>query len=130
MPYTPPTVAQFRARYPVAFPATVDDAVIEAALAEALSQVDTEWIEADYQPAIMAYAAHMLTTEGVGATVAAQFSGFRSLQIGSLALTRSDSGGREGTLEATVFGQRYLELLSRNKGGPRVIRAGANQNRV
>lgn len=128
MPYTTPTAAQLKTRYP-AF-AAVDAAVIDAVILEALSVVDTSWIEADYQPAVMLYAAHLMTMEGVGATTEAQLAGFKSLQVGSLSLTRSDNATAAGTLTSTTFGTRFLDYLRRNKAGGAVALAGTQEGRL
>lgn len=122
MPYTTPTAAAFKVRYP-AFDA-VADATIEAALAEAAGRVDTSWVEADYQPALMAYAAHLLTLDGMGSSTEAQLSGIRSLSVGSLSITRAIADSASGaSITSTSYGLRYLELLQANRGGPRVAQA-------
>lgn len=62
MPYTVPTSAQFKLRFPVY--ASESDERINSILLEASSSVDQSWVEADYQPAIMYLAAHLLATSG------------------------------------------------------------------
>lgn len=65
MAHTPPTLAQFRALFPEF--ADVADASVQFALDEATRFVTTQWIERDYQPAIMFLAAHFLFLAKLGA---------------------------------------------------------------
>lgn len=125
MPYTTPTAAAFKVRYPKF--AAVADETIDAMLAEAAATaVDTTWIEATYQPAIMAYAGHEMVGEGLGTDVDAQLGGFKRLKVGPLELERDT--GRSGSTSSlqdyyatTVYGRQYWRLLRANKGGPRVV---------
>lgn len=118
MSYTVPSAADLKARYP-AFNAVADSAV-SAAIADAATQVDVSiWGEADYDRAIMLYAAHQMTMNGLGATNEAQMSGFRSLSIGSLSLTSSSEASTKvgSGLDATNFGRQFKALLRRNSPG-------------
>lgn len=128
MAYDVPTAAALKARYPVF--SAVDDAVVNAAIVDAQSMVDSSWIEADYQPALMLYAAHLMTSDGIGATTEAQLAGFKSLQVGSLSLTRSDNAGAAGELTSTTFGTRFLTYLRRNKAGGAVALGGTQEGRL
>lgn len=126
MPYTIPTAAELKARYP-AF-ASVADAYVDAIILEASGRVDSTWREADYQPAIMALAGHTMTVEGVGDDVSAQLKGFKRLKVGPLELERDLSLGKiTSDLQTTVYGQRYLTLLRLNKPGVAVAKAGEVQ---
>ena len=124
MPYTLPTADQLKTRYP-AFSAVADETV-EAAIQDASRSVDTTWVEGDYQPAVMALAAHMMTMEGTGADVQAQLKGFKRLKVGPLELERDGSGSSvdAGGYGSTVYGQQYARLLMLNKAGPRVVVVG------
>ena len=122
MPYTTPWASDLKTRYP-AFDA-VADATIEAAITDAGRRVDTSWLEDDYQPAIMALAAHIMTTEGLGSSISAQLAGLKSLRVGPLSLERELSGSlNAGSLGSTVYGQRFLELLRLNHPGVAVAEA-------
>lgn len=120
MPYEVPAPADLKARFPAL--AGVADAVIAVALAEAQGRVDRSWPENDYQPALLLYAAHVLTLDGHGTGAEAEMaragaSGFQSMKSGSLSLDRGDgfsatAGGSD--LAQTGYGRRFLEMVRRN----------------
>lgn len=126
MPYTTPTLEQFRTKFPTF--SGVADATINAASDEARSSVDTTWIEADYQPAILYLAAHILTIDG--ALIAASDLGgaggivgaglVSDMKVGDVSVKMAGSasgGGGSGFSSGyatTPYGRRYLELLRRN----------------
>jgi hypothetical protein len=116
--YVVPTAAILKARFP-AF-AAVDDAVVTSAIAEGTGRVDTTWPEADYQIAIMLFAAHTMTLDGLGTSTEAQLLGFTTLKISSLELQRS-AGSKEtgalGSLESTSYGVRFKQLVRKNFPG-------------
>ncbi|TQI72913.1 uncharacterized protein DUF4054 [Bosea sp. AK1] len=125
MPYTLPTAADFRAKFP-AF-AAVGDPTVTLAIQEASSSVDESWIEADYQPAILYLAAHILVVDGaitdglgLGAVGGAIAAGVLSeAKVGDVT-AKLASGGNSGGSSAsgygsTAFGSRYLQLLRRNQ---------------
>lgn len=115
MAYLVPTADQLQARFP-AF-AAVDDAVVTSAIAEAAGRVDDTWAEADYQLAIMLYAAHVMTSDGLGTSDDTLFAGLRSVTIGPLSFSSvplDQQSSASGGLRATSFGRRYLEILRRN----------------
>lgn len=123
MPYTLPTATELKTRYPKF--AAVADATVTAVILDASRSVDQSWFEEDYQPAIMALAAHMLVLEGLGADVAAQLQGFKSLTVGPLQLVRDEGiSAEKNWYLQTGYGQRYWQLLLANKGGPRVVTPG------
>lgn len=66
MPYTAPTAADLKARYP-AF-AAVADVTVTAVLADALLDVGETWIEDHRAPAMLALAAHWLQSQGANAS--------------------------------------------------------------
>lgn len=123
MPYTTPTATQLKARYPKF--ASVADATVDAVIADALRSVDNTWVEGDYQPAIMALAAHMMVLEGLGQDTAARLQGFKSLTVGPLQLVRDtgvqNSGVGTEWYALTSYGQTFYRLAFANKGGPRVV---------
>jgi hypothetical protein len=118
MAYTAPTAADLKSRFP-AFAAVADD-TITAALNDAARMVDETWTEADFAPARMLYAAHVMTLDGVGKTTEAQLQGFSKLSIGPLSLERATQDAQPGELKSTSFGRSFIELRRRNRGGPRV----------
>lgn len=124
MAYVRPTPADFRAKFPVL--ASLPDATIQLALTEAAGRVDTSWSEADYAPAQLYLAAHILTRDGHGPqaqTAGLQAQGVKSFKSGTLSAEFRDAPG--GSPYATTsYGASYLELLERNAGGLLVARAG------
>lgn len=128
MAYEIPTAANLQAKYP-AF-AAVADATIDVWLADAsTSAVDTSWREADYAPAIMAFAAHRMALLDIGAhgqVAGYARQGVTSLRSGSFGVSLDADKAKaaaSGALDATPYGQEYKRLLAANKGGPRVIAA-------
>lgn len=115
-----PTRADLKARFPKF--AGVDDAIIDAALAEAARLVDDSWPEADYAPGRLLYAAHVLTLDGFGEGTEAQLNAegvgdFQSIRLGSLSLSRfsKDAATQTGsaTLDvwnSTTYGKRFYAL--------------------
>jgi len=121
MAYVLPTPADLKTYIP-AF-ADVADATIQLYLDGA--QVDTSWIEADYQPAIMLWAAWAMTDSGIGTggeLGAAVASGVASLKSGTLSVTFSSAATDAEGYETNGYGKRFLALYRKNRAGPRVIR--------
>lgn len=117
MPYVVPTVAELQTRYPVFL--GVDDAVISAVIVDAARNVDATWLEADYQPAIMALAAHMLVEEGAtGRDV--EFAGaITSSKLGDAqdsysGLTAAQAAGE---FSSTAYGRKFMQLRALNCQG-------------
>jgi hypothetical protein len=127
MPYTIPTLLDFRTRFP-AFDSS-EDTQIEQLLVEASNAIDQSWIETDYQPAILYLTAHLLATDNSDAEAEVEVGG----QTGAIAaesfggLSVSYATGNSGSLSAsekygsTEFGRRFLALLRANRGGPVAI---------
>lgn len=133
MAYDVPTAATLKAKYP-AF-ADVADATVDVHLADAAATaVDTSWREADYAPAIMAFAAHRMATLDIGAhgqVAAYARQGVTSIRSGSFSATFDADKAKAaaaGALDATPYGQEYKRLLGMNKGGPRVVAARVETN--
>lgn len=123
MPYTLPTAAQFKARFP-AFADDYQDSYVDLVLLEASASVDQSWVEADYQPAIMYLAAHLIATDASGASseggeIDEGGEGIASESFGPLSVSyfREGSSASKSTsgYEATEYGRRFLALLKRNK---------------
>lgn len=118
----------FRLRYP-AF-ASVPDATITYWLTDATRFVDDSWpIVADRDPAMMAVAAHNMADQGVIANAAsdALAAGLNVWRSGTAHLGFSDvaiASAVEGGFQSSRYGQEYLRLLARNKGGPLVTLPG------
>lgn len=130
MPYVPPTPADFKELFP-AF-ADVSDEAVQFALDEASLYVDDCWMESDRRPAVMLYAAHALTLQGLGTGAEAQAaaagaSTMQRIKSGSFELERgsSASSGGAGAVPdpwgMTSYGRRFYALLRRNAGGPFVV---------
>lgn len=114
MPYVIPTSAQLKERYP-AFSA-VADALINLVIADAERNVDEGWQEPDYQPAIMALAAHMLVEEGAtGRNV--EFAGaITSSKLGDAQDTYSGLTDSQmaGEFNSTSYGRKFMQLRALN----------------
>lgn len=121
MPYIVPTVAELKDRFPEF--AAVADGVVQFALDEALTRVDTSWIESNYQIAILLYAAHVLALGGHDAVETEEDAGLSQITIGPLTLryAKSSSSSSNDPIASTSYGRRFLELLRRNSPGIAVI---------
>jgi Protein of unknown function (DUF4054) len=131
MTYAIPTAADFKERFPRF--ASVSNTVLDAVISEASGQADTTWLERDYAPAIMYYAAHLLVMEGVDGApgggsgggvgpVKSESIGDSSVSYGGAATTvASASTYSKDTLRSTSYGQMYLRLLRQNQPGILVI---------
>lgn len=122
MAHTPPEVTAFRLRYP-AFVA-VPDQTVQYWLTDAERIVTTGWIEADYDVAIMAHAAHEMALaglEGGSGGGGGTMEGVTSFRSASMSVTFSDAHAARlsaGGWEATRYGREFLIYLRRNRGGP------------
>ena len=130
MAYEIPTAADLIARYP-AF-AAVPVETIDVHIGDAATHgVDTSWLEADYAPAITAFAAHNMALLNIGdhgeiATYKQQ--GLTGIRSGAFSAQFSDKAANvaaSGGLDATPYGRAYKIMLQRNKGGPRLVGGGA-----
>jgi hypothetical protein len=126
--YDPVTPAEFKAAKPQF--AAVDDAVVQSYLDMAARVVDQSWTAGDYKNAIIAFACHLMTLEGLGTDAASQShaSGaaeYESIKSGVLTLTRFRAAAGATTpymdwLNSTPCGKYFVFLLRLNRGGPRV----------
>lgn len=129
MAYVDPTAAEIKTRFPEF--AAVDDALISLAIAETASFVDTSWIEADYKPAKMHLAAHLLFIGGAlnadvegGAVPNSTTGEVQSVKVGDVSVnfasgtSSSSVGGTLGSdllaLGSTTYGLWFLALRKRN----------------
>lgn len=130
MAYTEPTSADLKMRYP-AFVA-VDDATVAYWLTDSARYVDTSWMEGDYGPAKIAHAAYEMAKAGVsgfagGDVAGIAASGVTDFKSGTFQARFSDEAVKvavAGGYASNRYGQDYLDLLSRNKSGPRVTAPG------
>lgn len=127
MAFTAPTAADLKARFPTF--AAVADATIDVALAEAALMVDDAWLsQEDFTLGRLLYAAHILTLDGFGTgaeaqSAAAGTSEYTTIRSGRLQLTKAGAGNApaaQSVLTKTTFGQRFREVLDRNRSGPLV----------
>lgn len=119
-PYGRPSPANLKAKYP-AF-ANVSDATIQAYLDDA--PVDDSWLESDYAKAIMLWAAHTMTANGIGVTEIEGYaaSGLSRLKSGTLDVSFKDSASSaDSQWSGSKYGAQFYVLLRVNKGGPRVV---------
>lgn len=121
MSYDLPTAAQFKARH-TAF-AAVADATVDAFLAEALNSVSAYWSEADYKPAVMYLAAHLMTEEGAagGQSSVAAAGPIKRVKADTVEIEYAGLYGLDATLGTTVYGRRFQELRKRNSPGVAVV---------
>ena len=121
MPYTVPTLQDFRDRFPAL--SAVPDVRVEYWLARH-APVTTDWIEDDYQPAILELTAHNLVVNdevpgGEGGAMAG-VTRFRSASMDVSFSEKAANAGLDGGYDATKYGQRFRIYL-RRKGGPRLV---------
>jgi hypothetical protein len=131
MAFIAPGAEDFYDRYPEF--AGVEDYRVDALLREAEAEVGPGWIESDRPLAMMAYVAHVLTTELASAAVSSLPSvgsetettrpivkhtvGPVSIQYEKSSTSSSSSGGTVSAaadFESTAYGVRYLNLMRRS----------------
>jgi hypothetical protein len=132
MAYTIPTAADLKAYYP-AF-ASADNSTVDLYIARVSgasgADVDQTWSEGDYAPGIMAAAAHRMARGGVLSSSSAAggaAAGIDRFASGSVDIRFNQDAVKQaigGGWRSTSYGLDYLELLSRNKAGPRVVAGG------
>lgn len=119
MPYTTPTVDEFKARHPLFD--DVADPYVEAVIEDASSFVDDSWFADDYKPAIMYLTAHMLLCEGALGGAVDTAGLIVSDKLGDASTTYANAIDPTKSVSdygSTAFGRRYLELLRVNQRGP------------
>lgn len=107
-------LAAFRLRY-AAF-SGVSDGVVSYWLADAVSNVGSNWPDDAIEPARLAYAAHMLAEQGLGTNASAQ--GVTALKSGTFSASVSEKQANRTSFNATIYGREYLRLARRNFGTP------------
>ena len=124
MAYSPPTVADFKARFTAFGPInSPNDPQVQQALEDAATVADDGWPDAVRSQAVMLKAAHELTLDGVGTGTEAKLAasgamGFTSFSSGGLSLTRSAAAASSSS-DITGYGQttygRRLQALIRSR---------------
>lgn len=125
MAYDPPTYAEFIARFPVFDNvAKWPQATVEAIIVEATNNIDTDWIERDYKPAIMYQTAHILSSEAAADADAPDAPGpatylasesFSGMSMSYAKISQNGTLSQSETWGGTSYGRRYLDLLRKNK---------------
>ena len=136
MSYVVPTPEQFKIFKPQF--ESVPDETVQLYLDLAARVVDQSWTEQDYPIAIMAYACHLMTINGLGTSSEAQLANsmygqFQTIKSGQLTLQRFQKAASDGLdyadwLASTSCGKFYGVLLRANRSGPRVINTSAAPN--
>lgn len=134
--YTVPDVELFLTRFPMFSP--VDQGLVQMALLEAGTHVDTCWSPQDYQMAILYLTAHLLLSDGEpsrssptsGAVSASASCGtVTSKTVGDVTTVYKNTTETADTsvspdaaaYERTSYGRSYLQLRRRNRTSPRVV---------
>jgi PHD/YefM family antitoxin component YafN of YafNO toxin-antitoxin module len=139
MPYALPTVNEFRARLPEF--ADTENGDITAGILAASDFIDDSWIEADYKPALIYLAAHLMSMQAMAIAAGGGSSGGsvnagdgdvyvsnvnvegRSISWGVKAGARSTTNSSSGASivsagsefwKRTFYGQLFEKLLRRN----------------
>jgi hypothetical protein len=108
-------VAAFRIRYPEF--ATTPDATIQYWLTDAGRYVDESWIEGDYGPAKIAYAAHNIA---MGSTDAIP-QGVSRFKSGAVDIGLTDAQASATGFAATRYGRDFKALMRRSFAGPTIF---------
>lgn len=123
MAWTPPTIDDFKARYPEFTIAS--DTFMQLILNESIDEVGDTWVERDRTPAILALTAHFLAAQGQGVAGVGPGGGgasstgtLKSYTVGDVSATFSgiDTGSAEALIgfKSTAYGQEYLRRMRRN----------------
>jgi len=120
MAYTTPTAADLKALYP-AF-AAVPDATVDSWIARAERFVGTNWPDDYRADGVMAWAAHGMSTSGIGTGSSNSTQGVTGFKSGTFSVQISDSAANRTGFYATIYGRQYLELCRMLFGGVRLVR--------
>lgn len=123
MAWTPPTVEEFKTRFPEF--ATVANETVQAVLDEAVGDVGPSWIERDRTPGVLHLAAHLLAVSGsgglgAGGGGAAVTGAIKRRTVGDTTTEftgisgGASTGGQLDYYRSTSYGVRYLSLMRRN----------------
>lgn len=107
-----PTASEIKARYPAL--ASVSDATVNIAIADAEPWFDAERWGAFYAQGVAAFVAHMLTADQAAAKNASAAAGpIQSKKVGDVQVAYAPTAYRkdtDATFATTIYGQRYLQL--------------------
>lgn len=129
MPYTTPTAAEFKARFPEF--TVVSDTLIGLVIAESEPQVGEDWIERDRKPALLFLVAHKLSMQGEPARSAAGGGSavipgvIKRRKVGDVETEYQNANERLGTgsgvntvglsgYELTYYGREFRTFLRKN----------------
>lgn len=123
MAWAPPTVADFKTRFPEF--SDTPEATISAVLDEAVGDVGPTWIERDRTPGVLHLAAHLLAVSGpsvpgAGGGGAAVTGAIKKRTVGDTSTEfagvsgSATTGGMLDFYRSTAYGVRYLSLMRRN----------------
>lgn len=117
MPYTIPTSAEFKARFPVFD--SMDDGIVDVLISEAATYVSESWAEADYKPAIMYLAAHFAVEEGYTGRFIDAAGPLTSSKLGdaSDSYASAQNADSTGVYSSTSYGKRFMQYQRRNVAG-------------
>lgn len=123
MTWTPPTVEEFKIRFPEFV--SVADPTAQAVLDEAVGEVGESWLERDRTPGVLHLTAHLLAVSGPGASGAggggaAVTGAIKRRKVGDVETEfagvggGTSTGGALDTYRTTAYGVRFLSLMRRN----------------
>jgi hypothetical protein len=132
MAYPEVTTALFKEMKPQF--AAVADPVVQIYLNLAKRAADGSWGADDYPVAIVYYACHLMTIEGLGNDAASRshskgMADLQTIKSADVTLTRfqkaAETTAYSDWLASTPCGKQYAFLLRMNKSGPRVAMAAS-----
>ncbi len=117
------TVEGFKAAFPHFN--SLEEEVVEYRLVRGRREVDETWTEGDRDHGAYLYTAHLLTLEDVlsggdRALTPRALTG-RSLGAASESYAAPAVGAGSSTLDSTVYGKMFEELLRQNQSGPLLV---------
>lgn len=133
MAYAAVTPALFKEAKPQF--AAVSDNLVQIYLTMAGRAADESWPEEDYPFAVIAYACHLMTIEGLGTDAASQshakgMADLQTIKSADLTLTRfakaASTTPYKEWLNSTPCGKQYGFMLKMLRGGPRVAMAASD----
>ena len=111
MPYVLPTAVEFKARFAPAF-AELDDPYIDTMIEEAGRNVDSCWLEDDYQTAILYLTAHNIAEEKSLGGIYGKPGMKTSSKLGDAQDTYATNGSIDsyGIYGTTIYGRRFAQI--------------------
>lgn len=119
MPYVVPIVDDFNARFPE-LASSDNEVLVDQCITRALRQVDTSWLEGDYQEAILQLAAHYYVSDpSQTGTDASSASGgnLTSATIGRISESYAEGEGgapQASDLTSSIYGTEFRRLRKVN----------------